>query len=244
MRVWQEKQQAHAANRRHVISPRECLVRRGFTLIELLVVIAIIGILASLFLPALSRAKARGLGARCLSNVRQIGLATMMYAHDHQEELPRSTHSAFMHDQLPWGMALGPYVRGAAITRVDESLTNLLRTIYRCPADKRSVGEWSYGKNVYPELSPEETGGPVWPRLSNIPKPTATVLYAEKSVGAMADHFMAHFWTRGGKPEVDGMRHSGRSNFGYADGHAESQRFEQTFSPINSVNNWNPATAR
>lgn len=216
----------------------------AFTLIELLVVIAIIAILASLLLPVLSKAKARGTSARCLSNVRQIGLATVMYADDNQDQLPRSTHSAFAHDQLPWGMALGPYVRGAAITRVDESLTNLLKTLYRCPSDKRSAGDWSYGKNVYPELSAEETGGPVWPGLSSIPKPAATVLYAEKGGGSMADHFMAHFWTKGGKPEVDQMRHSGRSNYGYADGHAESRRFEQTFNPNNSVNNWNPATAR
>lgn len=60
----------------------------GFTLIELLVVIAIIAILAALLLPVLSRAKAKGQGAHCLNNLRQLQFAWLMYAADNRDFIP------------------------------------------------------------------------------------------------------------------------------------------------------------
>lgn len=84
--------------------------RRGFTLIELLVVIAIIVVLTALLLPSLSKARLHAQATVCSSNLRQVGMAALMYANDNEQWLPAATLAGSTPGY--WKLETAVYMRG------------------------------------------------------------------------------------------------------------------------------------
>jgi prepilin-type N-terminal cleavage/methylation domain-containing protein/prepilin-type processing-associated H-X9-DG protein len=84
--------------------------RRGFTLIELLVVIAIIAILAAILFPVFAQAREKARQASCLSNMKQMGLATRMYLQDYDETWFPAWHNR-PEGNGHWFFRISPYVK-------------------------------------------------------------------------------------------------------------------------------------
>lgn len=235
-------------------------MKSGFTLIELLVVIAIIAILAALLFPVFGQAKAAGKKASCLSNIRQIGLATGLYASDFNDAYPQ-TKKGTEHPEIddPDGaweepqyesvfFLIFPYT-GSTTPLSSSDVSN--QRMYACPEDLDP-----FGKNclaVNPD-APAETSylingyfvfGLTSSQVSNS---ASTIMFAERRSGAAGtvpsycDDMYRPWWDANSAqaPENDmspsdgaiaTTRHSQLSNYSFADGHTKTMPWGKTYSP-------------
>ncbi len=124
--------------------------KNGFTLIELLVVIAIIAILAAILFPVFAKAREKARQASCVSNVKQIMNAAMMYTQDYDETLTWSIQK-WGHDAsdpwITWVQQLMPYMKSWEVLA--------------CPSTKKGP-MWGYSGQDYPVCPTYAVNNAIW----------------------------------------------------------------------------------
>ena len=180
--------------------------KRAFTLVELLVVIGIIALLISILLPSLARAREQGNMVKCMSNLRQLGMAFIMYANENKDFLPAASRYPASaadgrcikeYDWIWYQTAAVPPNRPVADrnqSRVAPYLGGFNEQLLRCPSDNIEAHVdaspsgrylYSYAMNQFFESRPEEPNTKV--KLSQIRNPTQKVLLAEEDDRSIND---------------------------------------------------------
>ena len=190
----------------------DCRRSKAFTLIELLVVIAIIAILASLLLPALARAKEKARVAQDLNNLKQIGIATLMYANEYEGRVAL--------DGFPQGVNTW-----ASILSTNTGVTT--SNTFVCPSYKPRVFEnWAttYGVRRDPPTNYVTGLLKQFLLVDQIESPSDYLHVADSTskaqLGYTARQF--YFFRAAGPHKQVHARHSGRASALFMDGHTEA----------------------
>jgi prepilin-type processing-associated H-X9-DG protein/prepilin-type N-terminal cleavage/methylation domain-containing protein len=224
----------------------------AFTLVEMLTVIVIIGLLASILLPVLSRAKEKARQGACSSDLRQISLAFQLYWSDNTDLFP-APGSATLYGPQPEDWIWWQYGRGVEHSAIAPHISKFNPRVFTCPDDRRaqllqvqgevpgdpyrysySLTSYDLSNNVNPGMSTIITPNrQVYPfKSASIKNPNAKIMLVEESDKTINDSRWVP--NEAGMPNLISSRHSGRGNVAFADGHMhpETPQFGQV--PANS----------